>query len=98
MPFKTSKRQKNKLYYSQHRNKINCSFKLYYELNREKVIENSLTQQTEAALVNPDKAKVDVRQRVNEYRKRNPDKSKASTSLSVEEYRKREPEKGKSCH
>ena len=95
MPFKTRKRQKNKLYYSQHKNKINCSSKLYYELNREKVIENSLTQQTAAALVNPDKAKVDVRQRVIEYRQRNPDKYRASTSLSVAKHRKKEPEKAR---
>ena len=95
MPLKTSKRQKNKLYYSQHKNKINCSSKLYHELNRVKVMENSLTQQTAAAQVNPDKAKVDVRQRVMEYRQRNPDKIRASSSLSVAEYHKKEPEKAR---
>ena len=80
-----------------HSIKIKLTVHLSYELNREKVIENSLTQQTAAALVNPDKAKVDVRQRVIEYRQRNPDKFRASTSLSVAEYRKKEPEKARAA-
>ena len=62
-----------------------------------KLIKNSLIQQTEAALINPDKAKVDVRQRVTEHRQRNPDRSKASTCLSVLQYRMREPEKARAA-
>ena len=73
--YNQKKPQKNKQHYSQHKDKINCTSKVNYEQNRERVIENSLIQQTKAALVNPDKAKASVRQRVMEYRQQNPGKS-----------------------
>ena len=65
-----------------------------HERNKQRVIENNQKQQKEAALVNPDKIKADVKQR---YRLRNPDRSRAFSRQSVSKYEMREPEKAKAA-
>ena len=67
MPFKISKRQKNKLYYSQHKEKINATSKSFYETNKRKVTEQSMLHQQEIALINPAKFRKIVAQRASRY-------------------------------
>ena len=45
--------KKNKVYYSQHQEKIESASKSYYKENKEKIIEKSKSQKIEASLTNP---------------------------------------------
>ena len=92
MPFSVLKRQKNKVYYSQHREKIKSASKSYYNENKEKIIEKSKSQKIETALTNPVKYRsAAVLRKAKQYYK-DPEKSRSDVKQRVLEYRQQNPE------
>ena len=93
MPFTLKKRQKNKLYYSQHKNTINTASKIYYEANKQKVIERVRAQQEETVSVNLAKVRKAAALRKAKQYWTDPDKSKKDAQQRMYEHYHREPEK-----
>ena len=92
MPFTISKRQKNKLYYSQHQERIQSASKSYYKKNKEKIIKKSKSQKLEAALTNPVKYRRAAALRKAKQYYEDPEKIRSDVKQRMHEYRQQNPE------
>ena len=95
MPFKSSKRAKNKEYYKLHATDLKESAKKKYGLDREHFIHKSLQHNGSAASVNVARMRKSVAKRVREHHSRNLDTSRASIKGRVSKHRQLCPDKSK---
>ena len=95
MPFKSSKRAKNKEYYKLHATDLKESAKKKYSLDREHFIYKSMRHNESAASVNIARVKKSVAKRVKEHYSRNADTSTASIKGRVSKHRQQNVQKAK---
>ena len=91
MPFKATKREKNKLYYAQNVDPIKESAKKRYVSNKEYYIQKSLKHRHHAMSINAPRVKEAMSKGSSNFRNRNPDQSRQTTSKA----RARNPSKAR---